>query len=84
MVKKSPFSDKVITPEQAGESLVARGLRGCGTLSQRFVSPIKNAQFRKETGRLRKRQRINAWSTADAYAPCADRLSYARLHGRRE
>jgi len=55
MVKKSPFSDKVITPEEAGESLDARGLRVCGTLSQHFATPKKNAQLRKETGRFWKR-----------------------------
>lgn len=25
--------------------------------------------------------KINAWRTEDAYAPSADRLSYAQLHG---
>jgi hypothetical protein len=57
MVKKSPFSDKVITPEETGESLGACGLRVCGTLSQHFATPIKNAQLRKETGRFWKRRR---------------------------
>jgi hypothetical protein len=41
MVKKSPFSDKVITPEEKGESLGGCGLRVCGTLSQHFAMPIK-------------------------------------------
>jgi hypothetical protein len=57
MVKKSPFSDKVITPQEISESLGARGLRVCGTLSQHFAMPIKNAQLRKETGRFWKRRR---------------------------
>ncbi|VXB24669.1 conserved hypothetical protein [Pseudomonas sp. 8O] len=57
MVKKSPFSDKVITPEETGESLGRRGLRVCGTLSQQFATPKKNAQLRKETGRFGKRSR---------------------------
>jgi hypothetical protein len=57
MVKKSPFSDKVITPEETGESLDACSLRVCGTLSQHFATPIKNAQLRKETGRFGKRSR---------------------------
>jgi hypothetical protein len=52
MVKKSPFSDKVITPQENGESLGACGLHVCGTLSQHFATPIKNAQLRKETGRF--------------------------------
>jgi hypothetical protein len=52
MVKKSPFSDKVITRQGNRESLAGRGLYVCGTLSQHFASPIKNAQLRKETGRF--------------------------------
>jgi hypothetical protein len=52
MVKKSPFSDKVITCQASRESLAARDLHICGTLSQHFARPIKNAQLRKETGRF--------------------------------
>jgi hypothetical protein len=52
MVKKTPFSDKVITPSEAAEHLAGRGIQGCGMVSQTSPAPIKNAQLRKETGRF--------------------------------
>ncbi|WP_122766330.1 hypothetical protein, partial [Pseudomonas viridiflava] len=52
MVKKSPISDKAITGYKMAESLAGRGIYRCGKLSQSLLSPIKNAQFLWETGRL--------------------------------
>jgi len=52
MVKKSPFSDKVITLQETAQPLAGRGAHGCGMMSQSNQSAKKNAQFQKETGRF--------------------------------
>jgi len=52
MVKKSPFSDKVITLPETAQPLAGRGAHGCGMMSQSNRSRKKNAQFQKETGRF--------------------------------
>ena len=86
MVKKSPVPDKVITLEQEAGALVPRGSQACDTLPHKLpatlILGIKKRPVLLELGVFSKR-RINAWSTADAYALYADRLSYAQPHGRR-
>jgi hypothetical protein len=52
MVKKSPFSDKVITGYKMVAGLANRAFHQCDRLSQRKTGTIKNAQFQQETGRL--------------------------------
>lgn len=51
------------------------------------ILPIKKAWQLPgffDTRKSEYQQRINAWSTADAYELCADQLSYAQPYGHHE
>lgn len=83
MVKKSPFADKVTAGNKTAIWPASAGRTDRDTLSQAILADKKNAQIRKDAGRSFT-SAINAWSTEDACALCADRPSYAQLHGHRE
>jgi hypothetical protein len=50
MVKKSPFSDKVITLWETAQSLAGRGAHGCGMMSQRNVCAKKTPSSKRKPG----------------------------------
>jgi hypothetical protein len=50
MVKKSPFSDKVITLQETAQPLAGRGAHGCGMMSQRNVCAKKTPSSKRKPG----------------------------------